>query len=139
MVLQNIVGIAVGVVEKGVVTHTRAYGHKNEARTQTVTTGTVFRWASLSKPLTAVAAFRAISDGHFGLHDKAIDHVSYWINGGGRDDIKVSDLLSHHSGIVHYGDDADGKLQCIPGLVGVISNGNWNEPGSVARFSHWCF
>jgi len=139
MVLQNIVGIAVGVVEKGVVTHTRAYGHKNEARTQTVSTGTVFRWASLSKPLTAVAAFRAITDGHFGLHDKVIYHVSYWPYGGGREDIKVSDLLSRRSGIVQYGNDADGKLQCVPNPVGVISNGNWNGPGSVARFSHWCF
>ncbi len=136
MVLQNIVGIAVGIVENGVVTHTRAYGHKNEARTQTVSTGTVFRWASLSKPLTAVAAFRAIADGHFGLHDKVVDHVSYWPSSGDKDDIKVSHLLSHRSGIVHYGKDADDKTQCIPNAVAIISNGNFNGAGSVARFSH---
>ena len=136
MVLQNIVGIAVGIVENGTVTHTRAYGHLNQERTNAVTTSTKFRWASLSKPLTAVAAFRAIADGHFGLHDKVVDHVSYWPSTGTKDDITVAHLLSHRSGIVHYGNDNDDKFVCVPNAVAVIGNGAWNGIASVSRFSH---
>ena len=137
MALQNIVGITVGVVENGVVTHTRAYGFHDQARTDAVTTTSVFRYASISKPVTALATFRAITDGQLELTDKVKDHVSYWPTSGNKDDITIAHLLSHRSGINHYGRDGDDDVVCatIPTLMppsGAVFDGQ----GSVNRFKH---
>lgn len=136
MVLQNIVGVTVGVVENGVLTHTRAYGHRNQARTLAVSTNTVFRYASISKPLTAIATFRAIADGHLGLNDKVIDHFPYWPSDGKKGDITIAHLLSHRSGIVHYGRDGDDDLVCSPLNPNVVTTNSFNSNASVDRFKH---
>lgn len=134
MVLQNIVGIAVGTVENGAVKHTLAFGHLNEARSTPVTTSTVFRYASVSKPVTALAAFRAIADGHLKLDDKIGNHVSFWPSSGNKDDITVAHCLSHRSGIVHYGRDGNDNMVCTPSAVVTPSDGSFNGERSVERF-----
>ena len=60
MAKQEIYGCAVGVVENGKIVHVKAYGHHDRLRTKPITVNTIFRWASISKPVTAVAAFKAI-------------------------------------------------------------------------------
>jgi CubicO group peptidase (beta-lactamase class C family) len=134
MALQNIVGIAVGTVENGVVKHTLAFGHLDESRTLPVTTNTLFRYASLSKPVTALAAFHAISDGHLELNRKIGDYVSYWPSDGNKDDITVAHCLSHRSGIVHYGRDASDNMVCTPSSVATPANSGFNGQRSVERF-----
>ncbi|MEL7422741.1 MAG: serine hydrolase domain-containing protein [Bacteroidota bacterium] len=67
MALQNILGVAVGVVEDRVITHVESFDHLDEARTEPVTKNTVFRYASVSKSVTAIALFKAITEGHLGL------------------------------------------------------------------------
>ncbi len=136
MVLQNIVGITVGVVENGIVTHTRAYGHHDQARTNPVTTSSKFRYASISKPVTAIATFRAITDGHMGLNDKVADHVSFWPSTGSKGDITIAHLLSHRSGIVHYGYDEDDDKVCDPLDVNPLPTSSFNASASVDRFKH---
>ncbi len=54
---QHIVGLAVGVVERGRTTFLKGYGYADlEARTPVSADATMFRWASISKPLTAIVA-----------------------------------------------------------------------------------
>ncbi len=135
MAKQNIVGISVGIVENGQVTKTKAYGHKNQLRTDPITTNTVFRYASVSKPVTAIATFKAILDGDLSLNDKVVDHVSDWPSTGSKDDITVAHLLSHRSGINHYGVDSS-VVVCT---VNSASNGNgnsFNVSNSLDRFKH---
>ena len=55
---QEIVGAAVGVIQNGKVIHVKGYGHQSLARKRRITNKTVFRWASISKTVTAVAAFQ---------------------------------------------------------------------------------
>ncbi|MEL7423699.1 MAG: serine hydrolase [Bacteroidota bacterium] len=137
MALQNIVGITVGVVENGVVTHTLAYGHRDQARDNTVTTSTVFRYASISKPVTAIATFRAITDGHLELNDKVDEHVSYWPSDDNKDDITVAHLLSHRSGINHYGRDTNDNRVCTPVDPSYTPSGAvFDGQTSVDRFKH---
>lgn len=134
MALQNIVGIAIGTVENGLVKHTLAFGHLNESRTTPVTTNTVFRYASLSKPVTALAAFQAITDGHIALHGKIGSYVSYWPSSGNKDDITVAHCLSHRSGIVHYGRDGNENMVCTPSSVATPASTGFNGQLSVDRF-----
>jgi len=135
MVLQDIVGITVGIIQNGVITHTKAYGYKDQERTRTITTNTVFRWASVSKPLTAVAIFKAITDGHLRLHDKVHTYVPAWSSEGDKGNITVADLLSHRSGINHYGKNSDDEWVCTIIDSGSPSTSTWDALSSVLRFS----
>jgi CubicO group peptidase (beta-lactamase class C family) len=104
MAKQNIVGMTVGVVQNGSIVHLKAYGHSDLARKKPITTGTVFRWASVSKPLTAVATLKLAEENtDFSLNDYVSDHVSYWPNSGHKGNIRIKHLLSNRSGIIHYG------------------------------------
>lgn len=102
MAKQEIYGCAVGVVENGKIVHVKAYGHHDRLRTKPITVNTIFRWASISKPVTAVAAFKAIETNKLALTDKVTKHVSYWPNTGNKKDITVAHMLNNRSGVNQY-------------------------------------
>jgi CubicO group peptidase (beta-lactamase class C family) len=107
MAKQNLVGMTVGIVQNGSIIHLKAYGHADLARKKPITTGTVFRWASTSKPLTAVAALKLAEENtDFSLNDYVSDHVSYWSSNGHKGNIRIKHLLSNRSGIIHYSNSA---------------------------------
>jgi CubicO group peptidase (beta-lactamase class C family) len=105
------VGCAVAVVKNGRIIHQKGYGHLNELRTQPVTTNTVFKWASISKVLTAAAAWKLIENGRMGLNSRVHQLVSYWPDDGNKDLITVSHLMNHRSGINHYDDYNQNKYR----------------------------
>jgi CubicO group peptidase (beta-lactamase class C family) len=134
MALQDITGVVVGVVQNGVITHTKAYGYKDKLRTQAMSTSTVMRWASISKTVTAVAAFKAIENNKMALTDKVTKHVSYWPVTGNKDDITIAHLLSHRAGIVHYGNDDNGVQICTYKQSAYTANNNFNAEQCVNVF-----
>jgi CubicO group peptidase (beta-lactamase class C family) len=133
---QNLIGVVVGVVQNGNITHVKAYGHTNEARTTPMTTSTVLRWASISKTVTAVAAFKAIEDGKMALTDKVTKYVPYWPTSSNKDDITIAQLLSHRAGIVHYGNDENGNSICNYNAGAYTANNNFNAEQSVNVFKN---
>ena len=136
MARQDITGVVVGVVQNGHIVHTKAYGYKDLLRTQPVTTATVMRWASISKTVTAVAAFKAIEDNKMALTDKIKKHVPYWPLDGNKDDITVAQLLSHRAGIVHYGRDENEVQICSYNKSAYTANNNFNAEQSVNVFKN---
>jgi CubicO group peptidase (beta-lactamase class C family) len=103
MAKQNIVGMAVAIVRNGAIDYAKGYGHTDLGRTQPVTTDTIFRWASVSKTLTAAATLKLSEENaNFGLDDKVTKHVSYWPSFGNKGGIRIRHLLSNRSGIIHY-------------------------------------
>jgi len=103
MARQNIVGMAVGIVKDGNIYYARGYGHADLARNVPVTTNTVFRWGSISKTLTAVAALKLAEENPaFSLNDRVTEHVNYWPGYGNKGNIRIKHLLSNRSGIIHY-------------------------------------
>lgn len=102
MAKQEIYGCAVGVVQNGTIVHVKAYGHSDRLRTKPISVNTIFRWASISKPLTAVAAFKAIETNKLALGDKITKHVSYWPNSGNKANVTVANLLNHRGGVNQY-------------------------------------
>ncbi|REL33803.1 class A beta-lactamase-related serine hydrolase [Rhodohalobacter sp. SW132] len=103
IIKQNIPGAAVAVVKDGEIVHANGYGHTSLSRNEPITANTVFRWASISKPLTAVAILHLDEqDDDFSIEDKVSDHVSYWPDTGQKGNITIKQLLSHRSGIIHY-------------------------------------
>jgi CubicO group peptidase (beta-lactamase class C family) len=116
MVKQNLPGIAIGVIENGKIKYVKGYGYIDIDKKRTVSTNTVFRWASISKPLTAVATLQLQEQSKkgnlgkdFSVKDKVRTHVDYWTSSktNRHSKVTVEHLLNNNSGIQHYGDGVD--------------------------------
>lgn len=103
LIKQNIPGAAVAIVKNGEIVHISGYGHSSLDRNDPITVNTVFRWASISKPLTTVAILQyAEQNEGFSIDDTVTKYVSYWPTTGGKQNITIKQLLSNRSGIIHY-------------------------------------
>ena len=97
---QEMVGLAVGVIEGGKIRFAKGYGETLSGSGEKVTTSTVFRWASVSKGLAATMVAGLAEQGKLSLDDP----VSKWapslkLPNGGERKATVADLLSHRLGI----------------------------------------
>ena len=100
MAKQKIVGLAVGVIEKGRVTYFKGYGFADREKRVPVTRKTMFRWASISKSLTAVAAMQLWERDQLELDRDVSKYVPEFPSKGVT--VKIRQLLCHQGGIVHY-------------------------------------
>jgi CubicO group peptidase (beta-lactamase class C family) len=98
---QGLVGVAVGVVRDGEIAYLKGYGLADREAGRPVATDTLFRWASISKPLTAVVALRLAEDGKLDLDADVRDYVPEFPDKG--HPITARQLLGHLGGIPHYG------------------------------------
>lgn len=98
---QQWVGLAVGLVEDGQISYLKGYGWADKESREAVTLNTSFRWASLSKPVTAVLSLQLVEQGKLDLDQ---DIRSYWRSYKNAQGWKVTQrqLLSHLSGVGHY-------------------------------------
>jgi len=97
-------GGAVAVVKDGRLVYAEGYGLADRERRRPATPATLFRIASLSKPITAVAVLKLVEQGRIGLDDrpfKLLDDLKP-ADGAFLDprlyDITVRDLLRHSGG-----------------------------------------
>lgn len=97
---QKAVGVAIGVIQNGKVVYLKGYGFENREKSIPVTSRTMFRWASISKTLTAYAAMQLVENGKLKLDADVRELVPEFPDKGVR--ITVRDLMCHQSGIVHY-------------------------------------
>lgn len=95
------VGLAVGVIQNGEIAFTKGVGLANLTTKQPVTPQTIFRVASISKTLTAVATMQLIEQNRFQLDDPANKHLtSFQIQQPKKyAPITVRHLLTHTSGL----------------------------------------
>ena len=100
MARQDLVGLAVGVIQDGEITHLKGYGMANREQRLPVTRQTMFRWASISKSLTAVAAMQLWERGELDLEREARRYVPEFPEKGTA--LRVRHLLCHQGGVVHY-------------------------------------
>ncbi|NRA56764.1 MAG: beta-lactamase family protein [Phycisphaerales bacterium] len=100
MARQELVGVAVGVIREGRVVYTAGYGLADRENKVPVTTETMFRWASVSKPVTAIAAMQLVESGKLDLQRDVREYVPEFPDKGAP--ITMEQLLSHLGGIVHY-------------------------------------
>ena len=100
MARQELVGLAVGVIQDGKITHLNGYGLADREQRVPVTRQTMFRWASISKSLTAVAAMQLWERGKLNLDRDVRRYVPEFPDKG--TPIRVRHLLCHQGGIVHY-------------------------------------
>lgn len=104
MAVMDVPGGAYAVARDGRLVLSAGYGHADLARTQPVRPDHLFRVASLSKPITAVAVLLAAEQGRLDLDAPIITHISDLFPSEGPLDprfqrITPRHLLSHSSGI----------------------------------------
>ena len=101
MKAQKLVGLAIGVIENREIVHLQGYGYADlEAKTPVDPRKTMFRWASISKPLTAVAATQLWEVKKLDLDADVRELVPEFPDKGAT--ITTRQLLGHFGGIVHY-------------------------------------
>lgn len=98
---QKLVGLGVAVVHDGKIVFQKGYGHADQEKNLSVDPAkTLFRWASCSKPLTAVAALQLVEAGKLDLDKDIREYVPEFPDKGVA--ITTRQLLGHQAGIVHY-------------------------------------
>jgi N-acyl-D-amino-acid deacylase len=99
-------GASVAVTHRGQVVFARGYGYADVASKETVQPTSLFRVASLSKPITSVAILQFVEQNKLKLDDKVFEVLDYAadIKAAGNDfdprlrDITIRHLLEHRGG-----------------------------------------
>ena len=97
---QELVGLAVGVIKNGHIEYLKGYGWADREKQMPVTRQTLFRWASISKSLTAVAALQLWERDRLKQEEDVRKYVPEFPAKAAP--ITVRHLLCHQGGIVHY-------------------------------------
>ncbi len=97
---QKVVGMAIGVIQNNRVIYTNGYGFSDREAEIPVTAETMFRWASVSKPITAIAALQLYDRKKLDLEQDVRHYVPEFPDKEAM--ITVRQLLCHQGGIVHY-------------------------------------
>jgi CubicO group peptidase (beta-lactamase class C family) len=97
---RELVGVAVGVIRGGRVVYLKGFGFEDHEAGIPVTRVTLFRWASISKTLTAVTAMQLAERGQLDLDADVRTYVPEFPDKG--EVITSRQLLCHQGGIVHY-------------------------------------
>lgn len=96
----DMVGLAVAVIERGEITFARGYG-VTALGEDPVTPDTVFRWASLSKGVASSLTAKLAEEGRFALDDTLSSfRTSLRLPGKGEEAATLEDLLAHRVGVV---------------------------------------
>lgn len=97
---QGLVGLAVAVVRDGELAREFYFGHEDKAQDLPIDGRSMFRWASISKPVTAVAAMQLVESGKLALDRDVREYVPEFPEKPWP--ITARQLLCHQGGIVHY-------------------------------------
>lgn len=111
---QKVFGSAYSVMQDGEIVYEKCYGTTSPDTQEPVTDTTIFRLASMTKPITAVAALILVERGLLSLSDKVADYLPEFKDihitqltkegelidlGKAENDITILHLLTHSSGI----------------------------------------
>lgn len=102
---QRLVAVSVAIVKDGRVVLEKHAGFEDRERGVPASTRTMYRWASISKPVTAVAAMLLAERGKLDLDADVRGLVPEWPEK--EHVITTRQLLCHQGGVVHY---ANGKV-----------------------------
>lgn len=104
---QQMIGLAVGVVENGEIRFLKGYGETVAGSGEAVTTDTVFRWASVSKGVAADMVALLADQGKLSLYEPVAKYsASLRLPAGNEQKATVADLLSHRLGLFSHANDS---------------------------------
>src|SRR6266478_1655571 len=78
MQFYKVPGVSVAFFDHGKIIWTRAYGLADTATKKPVTSETLFQAASISKPMSALAALHLVQEGKLSLDENVNDKLRTW-------------------------------------------------------------
>jgi beta-lactamase class C len=107
---EDMVALAVGVVEHGQIRFLKGYGETFEGSGQPVNANTIFRWASVSKGVAGDMVAKLADENKLSLYEPIAKYSPYLrLPGGNEHKATISDVLSHRLGL--FGHAQDSKLE----------------------------
>lgn len=97
---QELVSLSLGIVRDGQVVETIHFGHEDREKDIPASDETMYRWASISKPITALLAMQLLERGALDLERDVRDYVPEFPEKPHV--VTARHLLCHQGGIVHY-------------------------------------
>ena len=141
MAAQNIPGMSVAVVTGGELRWSSGFGQADVENEVAATPATVYRLASVSKPITAVAAMQLVEQGKLDLDAPVQKYVPTFPTKPWP--VTTRELLGHLSGIRHY---AEGEFEntrhyrTLAAALDLFQNDPlMHEPGTRYLYSTYAF
>ncbi|HSH19246.1 MAG TPA: serine hydrolase domain-containing protein, partial [Draconibacterium sp.] len=105
--LTRTVGAAIAVVYKNQVVLLKCFGVRNARTKDSINENTIFRLASVSKPISGVLAGKLAEEKIIGLDDKVTDYIPELRlkNQKSTNELTIKNLLSHTTGLVPHAYD----------------------------------
>lgn len=120
----GVAGMSVAVFEQGKVIWAKGYGIRNKESNEKVTSTTVFQAASISKPVTSVAAFKLVDKGLLNLDENINTYLKKWKvpENEFTTDSKVTlkGIVSHTAGLTVHGFNGYGPNDSIPNIMQIL-------------------
>lgn len=127
---QEVIGMAVTVVKDEKVIYSKGFGYADWETLRPVTTESVFRWASMSKSITALLAFKMQEEKLLNLENS----VSMYVPDYPYPMVKLKYLLQNRSGLGHYTDLSKTYPQWGKRLLSYPSRDTFNAKATVDIF-----
>ena len=130
MMLEQIPGLSVAVVDDGVIEWARGFGVKEFGQNGPVTNETLFEAASITKTIFTVALMKLVDEGILDLDEDVNNYLKSWRipkNGNWQPIVTLRQILSHTAGLNIHGVVGYARGDSIPTLVQVLNG----EPPSI--------
>ena len=118
-------GVSVAFFDHGQILWTRAYGFADLASKKPVTADTLFQAASISKPVSALAALRLVQDGKLNLDEDVNVKLKTWKVPENeftlREKVTIRRILSHSAGLTVHGFPGYASGEPIPSVVQILN------------------
>ena len=118
-------GVSVAFFDHGQISWTRTYGVADVASKKPVTTKTLFQAASISKPVSALAALRLVQDGKLSLDENVNTRLHSWTvpeNEFTREQkVTLRRIQSHSAGLTVHGFPGYAAGEPLPSTVQILN------------------
>lgn len=125
MAFHKVPGVSVAFFDHGRIAWTKAYGFADVAAKKPVTLDTLFQAASISKPVTALAALRLVQDGKLSLDEDVNVKLKTWKVPENvltqTDKVTVRRILSHSAGLTVHGFPGYASDEPVPTVVQILN------------------
>jgi CubicO group peptidase (beta-lactamase class C family) len=125
MAHHKVPGVSVAFFDHGQILWTRAYGFADVAAKTAVTPDTLFQAASISKPVSALAALRLVQDAKLNLDEDVNVKLRTWKVPDNvftiKEKVTIRRILSHSAGLTVHGFPGYASDEPIPTAVQILN------------------
>lgn len=118
-------GVSIAFFDHGQILWTRAYGLANVSSKKPVTPDTLFQAASISKPVTALAALRLIQQGKLNLDENVNLKLKSWKvpenEFTSTEKVTIRRILSHSAGLTVHGFPGYAAGEPVPTILQILN------------------